>query len=246
MKIQIENNKDGIGVTVETNDDNISKQQLAKICSDAYDIIDSLKSKPAVQSEISNPMKIELVSAQPKQEMPKNLIRQRIPNNIVDIKDLSIEKAVTEEALVRCPHCGQAHCLAISSGDNKVYVMARNFDKNEFNTIAEFDSLTSEGLAKMCCKEDTDRQAYFNDLQSIRIIDYSDFMANNETEVFCPVCCKSDSFLEWKNAFENPLQYFETEHLCDACGGEKIEKLIKKRKVYQCESCGLVTDFKEE
>ena len=27
---------------------------------------------------------------------------------------------------------------------------------------------------------------------------------------------------------------------------EKLEKLIKKKKVYACDSCGLISDFKEE
>ena len=64
--------------------------------------------------------------------------------------------------------------------------------------------------------------------------------------MICPVCHESDTFEAWKDTFENPLNYFETEHLCDACGGEKLEKLIKKKKVYACDSCGLITDFKEE
>ena len=172
-------------------------------------------------------------------------IRQRIPNNIVDINELDIKQAVIDKALVRCPHCGQAHCLAINSNNN-VYVMERDFCNDEFNIIAEFDSLTSSGLIGMCCKPDTDKLAYFNDLQSVSIINYNDFVANNDTEVFCPVCCESSTFINWKDAYENPLKFFETEHLCDICGGEKLEKIIKDKKVYLCESCGHQSEFKEE
>lgn len=171
-------------------------------------------------------------------------IRERIPNNVVDVKDLDIKQAATEEALVRCPNCGQSHCLAVNSG-SKVYVMEKDFNKNDFNVIAEFDSLTSSSFISMCCKEDTDKLAYFNDLQNVKIISYDDFTVNNDTEIFCPVCCKSDTFFNWKNAYENPLEYFETEHLCDVCGGETVTKMVKKQKVTKCESCGHETKYKE-
>ena len=146
---------------------------------------------------------------------------------------------------MRCPKCGQAHCLAVSGG-SRVYMMERQFSSNEFGIIAEFDSLGSQDFVNMCCKEDTDKQLYFKDLQALKPLDDKDFAVNNDTEIFCPVCHESNTFETWKDAFENPLNYFETEHLCDACGGEKLEKLIKKKKVYACDSCGLISDFKEE
>lgn len=172
-------------------------------------------------------------------------IRERIPNNVINIKELDIKQAVTEKALVRCPKCGQAHCLAVNSG-SKIYVMERDFSKNDFNTIAEFDSLTSKGFIGMCCKPETDKRAYFNDLQNVSVISYDDFTVNNDTEIFCPVCCESDTFLNWKNAYENPLEYFETEHLCSVCGGEMITKMIKKQKINKCEKCGHEVKYKED
>lgn len=172
-------------------------------------------------------------------------IRERIPNNVIDIKELDIKQAVTEKALVRCPKCGQAHCLAVNSG-NKIYVMERDFNKNDFNTIAEFDSFTNKGFIGMCCKPETDKKAYFNDLQNVSVVSYDDFTVNNDTEIFCPVCCESDTFLNWKNAYENPLEYFETEHLCSVCGGEMITKMVKKQKINKCEKCGHETKYKED
>lgn len=171
-------------------------------------------------------------------------IRERIPNNIVDVKDLDVKQAITQKALVRCPNCGQAHCLAVNSG-NKIYAMERDFNKNDFNIIAEFDSLTNDGFINMCCKEKTNKLDYFHDLQSVQIISYDDFAVNNDTEVFCPVCCNSSSFLDWKKAYDEPLSFFETEHLCDVCGGETVTKVIKKQKLNKCEKCGHVTDYKE-
>lgn len=172
-------------------------------------------------------------------------IRERIPNKVIDVKDLNVKQAITEKALVRCPICGQAHCLAVNSG-NKIYVMERDFNKDDFNIIAEFDSLTSDGFVNMCCKPETNKLDYFNDLQSVQIINYDDFAVDNNTEVFCPVCCNSSSFLDWKKAYDEPLSIFETEHLCDVCGGETITKVIKKQKVNKCEKCGYETKYKEE
>lgn len=177
------------------------------------------------------------------QERPP--FRDRLPNNVVDVKELDIKQAVTEEALVRCPHCGQAHCLAVNSG-SKVYLMEREFSSNEFNIIADFDSLTSDSFANVCCKPETDRLAYFNDLQNAPIVSHEDFAADNETEVFCPVCCKSDTFMNWKNAFEHPLDYFETEHLCDVCGGESLPQMVKGKPYKKCDICGHTSDYKGE
>ena len=176
-------------------------------------------------------------------------IRERIPNNVVDVKELDIKQAVTENALVRCPHCGQAHVLAVNSG-NCIYMMRRFYSQtgadDEFRIIAEFDSANTKGLFNMSCKPETDRKAYFEDIQKIKMTDDKDFAVTNETEVFCPVCCQSESFFNWKNAYENPLEYFETEHLCDVCGGETITKMVKEQKVNKCEKCGHETEYTEE
>jgi DNA-directed RNA polymerase subunit RPC12/RpoP len=168
------------------------------------------------------------------------LVRDRLPNtSVIDPATLDVKKAVTEKALVRCPHCGQAHCLAISSGA-KIYFMERDFHKNDFGIIAKFDSLTNKGFLGMCCKTDTNKLLYFKDLQDAALITQEDFAATDETEIFCPVCHQSESFYEWKNAYINPLDYFETEHICDVCGGETVVKpdAATKQKSIGCETCG--------
>ena len=165
-------------------------------------------------------------------------IRKRLPNNVVDIKDLTVKQAIRESALVRCPKCGQAHCLAVSSG-SRVYMMERQFSSNEFDIIAEFNSFEDLEFINMCCKEDTDKRLYFQDLQSLKPLADKDFVISNDIEIFCPVCHEFSSFEEWKDAFENPLKYFETEYLCDACGGEM--SVLKADDdgsiVYICNKC---------
>ena len=246
MKIQIDSKE--ISVTATGISDKISQKEVMDISGKIYDTIKMIH---CFENKSEN--KAVPVETTPKISVPtitstdSPLIRPRIPNNVVDVKDLTIEKAITENALVRCPHCGQAHVLAVNSG-NHIYVMRRFYahaSTDEFRIVAEFDSLNSKDFINMCCKPETDRKAYFEDVQNIKMIDDKDFAANNDTEIFCPVCCKSSTFESWKDAYEHPLAYFETEHLCDACGGEKLEKLIKKTKVYQCDKCGLQTDYKE-
>lgn len=258
MKILLEDNK-GVSITATGLSDELIQDEIANITIAMLDMIEMIhrhknnSNKNNIVMQQKEPTKEEMQAIEEviKQSVSNtissgvSLIRPRIPNNIVDIRDLNIKQAITEKALVRCPHCGQAHCLTVNSGDN-IYVMERDFVKNEFNVIAEFDSLNSNEFIGMCCKSDTDRLAYFNDLQNIQAINKNDFTANNDTEIFCPVCCTSNDFLQWKKAFENPLEYFETEHLCDICGGEKLEKIIREEKKYVCESCGYETKYKEK
>lgn len=246
MKIRIED-CNGIKVMVESPSDR-SLLNVAEISEKMRDIITHMRISELTKDTdkcVQQPQQnVQAVASPVSTQRDTNIIRPRIPNNVVDIKDLTIEKAVTENALVRCPHCGQAHALAVTS-NNRIYMMRRNYAKNEFGLIVDFESLDSKSFINMCCKPETDRKAYFEDIQKMRFMENADFAVTNDTEVFCPVCCQSSTFMEWKQAYENPLSYFETEHLCDACGGEKIEKLIKERKVYQCDKCGLQTDFKE-
>lgn len=237
MKMQIENN--GVKIILESSKEVYNIKDISNKMIDLYSSI-SLGSiqTPSVNKTEEPPKEIK------PEKKDRSIIRPRIPNNIVDIKDLTIEKAVTENALVRCPSCGQAHCLAVHS--DKIYMMRKDYDKNEFGIICEFDSLQSQDFINVCCKEDTDRNFYYQDLQKIKFITTSDFAVNDDTEIFCPVCCSSNSFSEWKHAYQDPLSFFETEHLCDACGGEKLEKFIKKSKFYVCDKCGLKETINKE
>lgn len=250
MKIKIENN--GVKATVEifnyTSD--TATEKIAKMTSQLVADIHKLRNTNAVEpsndfkvykEQIAVPNGPEIVGTKEIVKIERPAFRDRLPNNIVDIKDLNIKQAITEKALVRCPNCGQAHCIAVNSG-NIVYMMKRNFHSDDFNIIAEFDSITSSDFVNMCCKPETDRKAYFEDIQSISVINSNDFVINNESEIFCPVCNKSNTFYNWKKAFDEPLTFFETEHLCDVCGGEVVEKINKNIKTYICDSCGTVLD----
>ena len=257
MKLLIENSE-GTKIVVKIPTDSLHPNKIIGINNKMIDMLKYISHEEIASDIINTDDNKTKVSTS--QNTVKNvvkdthIIRPRIPNNVVDIKDLTIKQAVTEQALVRCPHCGQSHVLAVNSGEN-IYMMRKFYNDignnsknitNEFKIIAEFDSLQSEDFVNMCCKPETDRKAYFEDIQTLPEITDKDFTVNNDTEIFCSVCCKSDTFGNWKEAYDNPLQYFETEHLCDACGGEKLEKMIKKTTIYQCEQCGLQSVYKEK
>ena len=257
MELRIENSK-GLGITATGLSDYLSREEVTSITGAMFDMVKMIRSyenmecKKTVAPEQIIAAKEEIVqSVKDIQDRPT--FRKRLPNNVIDVKDLTIEQAVTEKALVRCPHCGQSHVLAVHS-NNHVYMMRKFYpaaaEDAEFRIIAEFDSLTQTELVNMCCKPTTDRKAYFEDIQSMKMIDDKDFAVDNETEIFCPVCCTSDNFETWKDAYQSPLKYFEHDKICDACGGEKLERLRKlgeeapsHKTMYQCDSCGLETEY---
>ena len=146
IKISLSSTKESIGSLVE------SASSLYNHCcghQEASSMVFTKETTEERTEEVQEPT-VSSVS-----EFPT--IRKRLPNNVVDIKDLTVKQAIRESALVRCPKCGQAHCLAVSGG-SRVYMMERQFSSNEFGIIAEFDSIDSQDFINMCCKENTDNE----------------------------------------------------------------------------------------
>lgn len=146
-------------------------------------------------------------------------IRQRLPNNVIDVNELKVEQAVTENALVRCPKCGQSHALVVSSA-NSLYLLRRHYAKDEFAIVQDFELSNQDSFMQASMLPDETKLDYFYRLQSMPIRPDEDFAVNNDSEIFCPVCKQSSSFADWKDAWENPLGFFEYEDVCDVCGGE--------------------------
>jgi hypothetical protein len=181
------------------------------------------------------------------------LIRGRIPNNVVDPETLTYKKAIVENALVRCPNCGQAHILIAKVPDG-LYVMRKNFVTKNFDIITKIEDKDIENLS---LKEGVDHSTYFFDVLNLKIdpeFADKDIAVDNDTLISCPICQSTSNFKEWKKAYDQPLDYFETEQLCDSCGGEltmlvskpEREKLkaqgIDPDGVMQCETCNVKFD----
>ena len=247
MKIIIKNN--GVKATVEMSNyvSDSATTKIAELVSQLVTNIHKIRRENAVSTAkecVIEQSKFEEEKTTSVVPTERPAIRSRIPNNIVNIEDLSLTQAVTENALVRCPHCGQAHAIIVNDNTG-IYLMRKDYQKNEFVVIAEY-GIDDDSFTDACCKDDTDKQIYFKDLQKQpELSDITQFNVTNETELFCPVCRNSNNFKQWKDAYENPLNFFETDQLCDACGGEKLPKVIKNKTVYCCDKCGLITDYEE-
>lgn len=182
-------------------------------------------------------------------------IRERLPNNVIDPALLEINSTTKEKALVRCPHCGQAHVAVIVKADQENYLMVYNSGKKEFifTSKGSLDANEVESLSLRIDK-DTDqidtynlKYLFYEDLQSL--LDNGeefpkDVVVYENTLIYCPVCKKEGFFTQWKEAYYNPLNYFETENPCIVCGGEmlsfvdKRNSKDKKHTTTKCDSCG--------
>lgn len=171
----------------------------------------------------------------------KSPIRDRLPNNIIDIKDLDVQKAMTENVLVRCPHCGQA-CAIIVKDKYKLFLMKRDFEANEFVIIAEAE----ESELPILIAKDGGAKKYYDSIYDKKVINSSDFAVNDDTEIFCPICHESNDFYKWKDAFSNPWKFFEHERICNICGGELSSVIDSKNSnLMVCDKCGKTWEEKE-
>ncbi len=59
--------------------------------------------------------------------------------------------------------------------------------------------------------------------------------------VVCPVCDQPNISVSWKEAWDNPMKYFEADNLCH-CGGELWMDQVEGTPQYAfiCEKCGWV------
>lgn len=232
-------------IKIKTKDTEISIKGYHGSLMDIMSLYENIKKSPVhmtvpvIRAE-DEKAKAELKEALDEQKETEFNIRERLPNNVVDVKQLDVKQAVIENALVRCPQCGQAYALIVKDGD-KLILMRRNFDTNEFEIVAE----ANESQIEEIIASEGKYQEYFKLMQDSVVIDSSDFAVNNESEIFCPLCHLSDTFYHWKDAWENPLHFFEYEDVCDICGGEMSYSVSRDSKgknpdkyIKVCNQCG--------
>ena len=175
--------------------------------------------------------KVERISERP-------LIRKKIPNNSINLSELTFKKAVTENVLVRCPHCGQSHAIIVCDSDGN-YLMIRNFEKNEFSIISSFNS--KEQLKGIYFDKDKMKmEDYVSDLQNLLSNEQKDkdFLLGEDSSILCPFCQEVNSFSHWKEAYEKPVEFFGSEEICSYCGGELVKTPGDTGKeTYCCEIC---------
>lgn len=171
------------------------------------------------------------------------VIRDRLPNT-VDLSELEIKKAVTEEPMIRCPNCGQSSTVIVIVSDTVAYLMRKETvdNKETFKIVTELEP-TEENIENASLKYSVAPMVYYKDIQSIKRkkkYDGLDIAVDNNTDIYCPMCREKHKFSNWLEAYRSPLELgFETELLCDVCGGEAVQTIDSKRnKILRCESCG--------
>ena len=167
----------------------------------------------------TDPKLIYVSHQQVEKPIERPVVRERLPNNVVDLESLNIKKAVTENALIRCPHCGQSHCVIINFFPH-IYLMRKNYVKNQFEIVATGNLNDESSLFAITKQDNVSAWDYFMQLNRMKALEEHDFVVDNDTELFCPVCKKSALFTDWKIAWNDPLTFFNSEQRCEACGGE--------------------------
>lgn len=175
-------------------------------------------------------------------------IRDRLPNNAINPADLKIDTATHETAMVRCPFCGQAHTAIICKSEQENFVMVYDSKKKEF-VFATSGSITAEEVKQITLKftSNESKLNFYEDMQGLlesHIGQKSpDVIVEDLTVIHCPVCDSDNPFKDWKDAYYNPLNYFETEHPCIVCGGEMLNYVDKKTQkdknhiIMKCDKC---------
>jgi DNA-directed RNA polymerase subunit RPC12/RpoP len=175
------------------------------------------------------------------------ILRERIPNQ-VDLSNLEIKKAVTEEPMIRCPNCGQSSKVIVKIEPTANYLL-RKVTKNNKKTFETVLELTNQqDIDNILLPENSDITAYHNDIMKIKPskkLKDTDLNVNNETLLLCPCCHKEMIFKSWVEAYKYPLDFdFETDVLCEVCGHEAVKTIDKnKHAIIQCEHCGHKEDI---
>lgn len=171
----------------------------------------------------------------------RSLVKDRLPNTI-DLSELEIKKAVTEEPMIRCSTCGQSNkAIIIINKDHNYYMQKRMVNNKEsYITLLDMKDSDVDGMCKPSEASISDYTKDIDDLKVPKALKDVDINVDVNTEILCPICGAQDTFNNWAEAFKHPLEYgFETELLCDMCGQEAADIIQKDNKhVIRCESCG--------
>lgn len=122
----------------------------------------------------------------------------------------------------RCPYCGQAHEL--------------RFTYETYDLRLKQDMM----LSTLWLERYKDGK-FFNDYRSDNAIFKRAMNAlTNLIDIPCHICRETAPKWRWTHAYQSPLLYFETEHICH-CGGEMyLEPDPLGNHYMRCEDCGWV------
>lgn len=155
-------------------------------------------------------------------------VRKRVPN--VEEDGGSYEPPFLNG--LRCPNCAQHLAIRVET-DTKNMLFVLRYGEYEKAVKDEIDFV------------EDDMPSFLEALDKVETEPLSFERANSNVNVTCPYCGnKTEGDTAWKDAFDNPYNYFEYDVLCDKCGGEVFPNLIRNketdevREVMMCERCG--------
>ena len=237
------------GVTVHIiTDDELDTGELAIIAANAMDNTlaersienDNAESNVTPVQNIKQETGKVVQLPQKKTSEDRPVIRDRLPNEIRP-GDYQLEQAQTERILIRCPECGQAHCAAVQA-DGSIYILEKL--NGEFKPVMESqigDGVEGvEFLNSISRNDDESALDYYLSMQQCKPMNNDDFAVTPETEIFCPVCHKSNALKMWDAAWRDPATVgIEYNHVCDVCGGEMDSVPTAEGRIMMvCDKCG--------
>ena len=243
MNIHYKNN--GVKIVLSNLPDSVlrDKEEQEALKSMIKDLISSLEIEKEKNISNNNITKLETKESKRPVNDDRPVIRGRVPNKI-DLSEFNITNAEVKEYGIRCPECGQSSKAIVMLGlDGDYYLRKEN--KNGKETYEAILKLENDEIDQMCKKEDVDPLVYHKDIMEIKQakeLRGKDINIDKHTNIKCPCCGNIDLYSLWIKAYEEPLEVgFESDNLCDICGGEAVDYIDKDKKhSYKCEVCGYI------
>lgn len=136
--------------------------------------------------------------------------------------------------MFRCPHCAAIYKLPLSEN----YSLVASYQLDKF--VIKNERVYKEGIkTNNFATQILAYEREVNDLQeAFRYVQEKGEETYYNLPIECPACHKEALLANWKEAFEDPISIFGTEHLC-RCGNELWMDRIPGTNKYVmiCDSC---------
>lgn len=136
----------------------------------------------------------------------------------------------------RCPNCGQAFITkAVGANNTQKMFIFRNVNANQEEQKVTFRKVNIEGLK---INDRTDKEelvSIYKDLDKLAFEEVN-LLYQEGTDCHCPICSNEDYTLkDWIDAWTSPLNYFDSEMICDICGDDARLIMTDKTQYVECE-----------
>jgi hypothetical protein len=132
--------------------------------------------------------------------------------------------------MFRCPHCAQVYKLPLSPN----YSLLSDTHMQKFYVVKE--PFSADNIIKAFQAMEHDAESIEDALLYVK--SKEGVVYGDDYPVKCPACHEAHSRMNWVEAFEYPMEYFDAEALC-GCGGEMWLDRVPRTNRYAmvCERC---------